>query len=343
MISSCRKKQTFHVSEFADNLDLQIENALDEVLRTPVGKYAVENIYFKCSLILNYYELTFNATYRCTADNIKNMKSVSDMTELNLAISEGLESFSSKILIYNEELEDIGKNIDKCFLEAYFSDPLHAIALYEYEYKTYSNNKLPNITEITVKYVQPRIVLNEKVSDMEAEIMNISELAQNSSDPFEEIKIFHDYLALNTQYDESADISLKTNAGPVHSIPFSIYGAIIDKQAVSEAYALTMKELCDRNGITCVIVVGTMNDEYHVWNKVYIDNKWYNLDVSADAVGDKVVGYKYFCTTDEVFLTEYNWDNLQNQAKTPLTASQLKYLGIDEELLSVSRYGEQDQ
>lgn len=339
MISLCRKKQTFYVSEFSSDIEQQIEKALDEVLKTPLGSYAVQNVFYKSSLILSYYEVTFNATYNCTEDNLNSMRTISNKMELKLALSDGLSSFSQKILLYTENYKNMVETINDTFLDVYLSNPLYAMYLSDFECNVFPKNSLPYIVEVNVKYLQSRSVINARIAELETEIQNIVDTAQKYSDPFEILKIFHDHLAENTVYDETVDVGLKTNAGPIHETPFSIYGALIEKNAVSEAYALAMKELCDRRGITCVIVTGKRNDLYHVWNRVYVDSKWYNIDVSADSVGNGQIGYKYFCVSDETLLNQYELNNaIKNQCNNKLDLSVLEYLGITEEMLLLSRY-----
>lgn len=49
------------------------------------------------------------------------------------------------------------------------------------------------------------------------------------------------------------------------------------------AYAHSFMFLCDRAGIPCIFV----HSDDHQWNKVYVEGRWWDVDVTADDCGDE--------------------------------------------------------
>lgn len=86
----------------------------------------------------------------------------------------------------------------------------------------------------------------------------------------------------------------------------TIYGALIEKKGVCEAYARTYKTILDELGIGNVLITGTGTNsngetEAHMWNYVQLNDNWYAVDVTWDdpiIIGGGTVGqdvrYRYF-------------------------------------------------
>lgn len=69
----------------------------------------------------------------------------------------------------------------------------------------------------------------------------------------------------------------------------NIKGSFIDKKAVCEGFSRAYLYLCQRVGLKCIYVCGSMkiSDEpetwgNHAWNYVQIDGNWYLVDITAD-------------------------------------------------------------
>lgn len=61
------------------------------------------------------------------------------------------------------------------------------------------------------------------------------------------------------------------------------YGALIDKKADDLGYARAFSYLCTKAGVKNVAVIGKDDRGYlYGWNRVYINKKWYDIDVGSD-------------------------------------------------------------
>ena len=128
-----------------------------------------------------------------------------------------------------------------------------------------------------------------------------------SGNKYKDILKVHDYLVDNVEYDQT-----------YHSIgTYSVYGALVKETSVCEGYAKAYKYLLNSAGIECEILQGTGknssgNTESHAWNAVYLDNKWYLVDVTWDdpiIIGGGTLTarskYKYFLKGSETFKEDH--------------------------------------
>ena len=103
--------------------------------------------------------------------------------------------------------------------------------------------------------------------------------------------------------------------------PHTLYGAVVDHNAVCEGIAKAFKFLCDNANIPCIVVVGTLSDgtseEKHAWNMIQLDGKWGHVDLTPDISSMySHIGFlshaRYFRSDDE--MKPYKW----NRSEYPL-------------------------
>ena len=75
------------------------------------------------------------------------------------------------------------------------------------------------------------------------------------------------------------------------------YGALVQKRAVCDGYALALKYLMDLCGIECIVIPGTVNGAPHVWSTAFWDGRWHEMDITWDASSG--AGRQYFDLTTE--------------------------------------------
>lgn len=139
----------------------------------------------------------------------------------------------------------------------------------------------------------------------------------------EKIKVIHDYMVLNCEYDYNNYLK--------KTVPRESYtprGALINKKSVCQGYAETFQLFMNSLDIPCQIVTGTANGGGHAWNVVKIKNKWYHIDVTwDDPVPDEKgrIRYRYFLIPDKVMEQDHNW----NRAQTPkCTSGSNKFISL---------------
>ena len=144
----------------------------------------------------------------------------------------------------------------------------------------------------------------EEVEEALQEIQNARNeiLSNKTGDTYKDVKMVHDYLVSNLDYD--------SGAGESHT--YDIYGALVNHKCVCEGYAKAFKYLLNVLNIESTLVIGKGTNsrgesENHAWNYVKIDENWYAVDVTWDdpiIIGggtSNEIQYKYFLKGSNVF------------------------------------------
>ena len=102
-------------------------------------------------------------------------------------------------------------------------------------------------------------------------------LQNRSENTYDNIKMVHDYLVENIEYDTTIS----------QSNIYNVYGALVNGRTVCEGYARSFKYLMDELGIPCTLVIGTGTNsqgetENHAWNYVQLNGNWYAIDCTWD-------------------------------------------------------------
>ena len=114
---------------------------------------------------------------------------------------------------------------------------------------------------------------------------------------YDKVKFFHDYIIKNCEYDNEGGASC-----------YTAYGCLVEGKAVCEGYAMALDYLCEKAGIYSLLISGESTNssgvtQSHIWNKIQLDGKWYNFDVTWDDpvsnFGADYIRYDNFALTDE--------------------------------------------
>ena len=110
-------------------------------------------------------------------------------------------------------------------------------------------------------------VTNSLFAEIDSVVAEISK-AEKSKDTrnYDIERAAHDYLCGELSYNENADFSQ------------SIYSVFTSKNTVCLGYSLSFELLLNAAGVSTV----TTYSDWHAWNKVYVDNSWYAVDVTWD-------------------------------------------------------------
>ncbi|MBR1414186.1 MAG: hypothetical protein IJ574_05945 [Bacilli bacterium] len=159
---------------------------------------------------------------------------------------------------------------------------------------------------LSVKYLYTK----EQIEIINAEISKIiSEKITDNMDTIDKIKVIHDYIINNSDYDIK-----RNNTGESTYLSYIAYGPLIDGYATCNGYTDVMALFLDRFGIQN-FKVGSTPEEIgegktgHVWNAVYINNEWRHLDLTWDdpvmSDGSHQLFHNYFLiTTEEMALAD---------------------------------------
>jgi len=128
----------------------------------------------------------------------------------------------------------------------------------------------------------PDSIAQLRQKDGEAFLVEVVRYVQRKTkDSFEQIKMFHDWIALNIEYDVPAYRGKDTRADQTLDV-------LKKGKAVCAGYARVFKVLCDIAGFPCREISGwgaQGGGGSHGWNRVKIEGGWYLVDVTWDAGG----------------------------------------------------------
>lgn len=144
----------------------------------------------------------------------------------------------------------------------------------------------------------------------------LKNIISDDMDDVEKVLAIHDYLIMNVTYDEELLQMINLNLDLKQYKGFYF----IDKVAVCEGISKAFTTLCNIEGIPCVTVVGYQTNNPtgvgHAWNKVYLHNAWYIVDVTSDGTvinsSFEVLSYNNFLVKEEDYIKKYTGKTFNN-------------------------------
>lgn len=126
----------------------------------------------------------------------------------------------------------------------------------------------------------------EKTKKRAEEILNT---ADGSESLFDYLLTIHDEILKNAEYD----YTLESDGA------YEPFGVLTAGSGVCESYSRAYQYLCQCIGVDNLLVVGTSNDEPHMWNMVMLGGEWYHADFTWDDGDGNEIGYYYFAFNDK--------------------------------------------
>lgn len=247
-------------------------------------------------LFLSPYSTSASTQY--TTNNMNEFKQILGTRLLNFD-----KTFSIK---YTGSLSDFEKEefkmLDKIVGDNRFILLNSTVVGYNYSIQ-YSENY------ITVYYTPNYTLSKQKHLEASNKAKAIAaSISKNNSSNLDKVFAVNEYLTKNISYD----LSYRDNA-------YTMYGALIERSAVCQGYALSAYMILKELGFDVRYVIGVSMGEGHSWNKVKIDGVWYNLDVTwNDPIPNEPnqTAFNYFLVSDKVLAKDHTWNTKKYPAST---------------------------
>lgn len=189
---------------------------------------------------------------------------------------------------YKDCISDVSKISDDSELLTHLNNFTHP-------YNNFSSLKtiIDESGEINISI--EHLYTDEMINEINAKVDSIiSSVITDDMDDETKILVIHDYIINNAKYDivknETGESEYKSNTA---------YGSLIEGYAICGGYADAMAIFLTRLGFDNYKIASLT----HVWNGVYVNDKWLHLDLTwDDPVSEKGVDYlyhKYFLVNDE--------------------------------------------
>lgn len=183
-----------------------------------------------------------------------------------------------------------------------------ANTMFYYDVLTFNLNSITggtisaNGAKINFAYKFNKESYDKMIEKMNTVANSIIAKFDDDTSTYAKIKYIHDYLIKKTEYTETEQTA------------HYAYGPMVRGKGVCEGYAQAFAFICRKAGIQTVNVIGTSRGESHMWNKVYYNKKWYNVDVTWDDPVSNIVeniSYNYFMVSDEVINKDHTPDECE--------------------------------
>lgn len=277
------------------------------IFKDNISTFIMDNIIYRGSnkvLTYNEYYLNYDYNYVQNIDsrNVKNYQEVLNI--FYTIINSGDDSYSF-YCDYSNCLNDVKRLIAD-------ESKISNINNFVHPFNSFStiNIDISNDGKITVKnkktYNDEEIVFIKTYIDT-----FITENIKDDTSTYDKIKLFHDHIINNTEYD----VDKLENSYDAYA-----YNLLINNKAICGGYSDIMSIYLNELGIQNYKITS----ENHIWNLVNVDGTWYHIDMTWDdpvaSDGKQYLIHNFFLiTTNELHKldsVEHNFNtNIYIEAK----------------------------
>lgn len=288
LVTMGEEQGVLNLYNYTQDVESDLTRACLEVIQEdPLGAYSVEYITHDYSLIVSYYEVNLQITYRRSREQVSSITSVTGSGAIRRVISRALTSFSPESVLrisYFTENEDYIRELVR---QAYYDSPATALGMPEAEINIYPDSGSQRIVEIGLTYPDSSETLRRQSQEL-------TDLA---------LALAVEDSTAQSLYDNLTNgLTISPDSGKS-----SAYDALIRQETDSEGAALAYQLLCDQAGIECYLVRGVRNGRDYFWNIVLNeDGEYRHVDPAAGL----------FALTDSELTTHgtYAWDSKEYPA-----------------------------
>lgn len=235
-------------------------------------EYTIDKKYSKININDYYKDDNFNYVDDYTESGIKNRNDL--INSIYYAINSGTDYIERYIdSDYTNYINDI--NTLTAYNGAEFKKVISTLNNFVHPYNSSNNVKISYGGDYKIGITINRAYTQDEINEINNKVDKIlSENVNNNIPPKEKIRVIHDYIIDHTEYDKlkyenKNDDTYKSNTA---------YGVLIEGYGTCNGYADAMEIFLDKMNI----INYKISNEEHIWNLVYLDGKWYHLDLTWD-------------------------------------------------------------
>ena len=279
-------------ANYTGDVETDLSRAAYSVAREdPVGAYTIDFLTHDCSLIVSYYEITIDITFRDMAEDPRTLEYVTNQKEVETLLRGAMDEYRDHVTWY--AVSSHIYNYETLARQICEAEPLHYMAVPEIHAANYPEEGRSRIVELTLTWPADAASLQKMEKAVEESLQAASVYVRYRDTEWEKAGLPYTYLMQRFTYTE------KQTATP-------LYSALCEGLITSQSAATAWKLLCDQIGIDCQIVEGSHDGEEYAWNIVTLDGLRYHVDLLRDLLADGSLHLRY----DEE-MTGYSWDAAQ--------------------------------
>lgn len=142
--------------------------------------------------------------------------------------------------------------------------------------------------------------VSTRVNAMRGVVNSFYQTVPDGLSEYDREVMVHDYLIDRVTYDPEVDTINLDNNNPDS---YTAYGALVNQVSVCEGYARAFQMLMNGLGVDCVCVIGSSQDQMHIWNASLLGEDWYYIDPTWDDQEETYARYIY-CNVNEDYLLD---------------------------------------
>ena len=239
-----------------------------EDILTIYNKYFYTEKRVPTELVKNEYYRNYNFNYVSNTDNFTPTNKQDILNIYYTVINSGMDEFtfycSEDYTNCIDDVKDIAKDQVVISNINNFVHPYNGFK--NLETSVGDNGKMT--LKIERNYTpEMQIILNYEIDKI------IKENIKSGMSSKTKIKTIHDYIINNTKYDKD-----RSDNNIINYKSDTAYGALVEHYALCGGYTDSMMLFLEKFGIKSYKI----SSDNHIWNYVYLNNKWYNLDLTWD-------------------------------------------------------------
>lgn len=189
---------------------------------------------------------------------------------------------------YDEASEKAKQLMDKVVWAYRFDNPISTIWFNHYHRYLYAQNPKEKVIsfDIMIKPKENGYYDFETQEELEEAIQEVQEkvdtfVSQLSGTNEQKLRAIHNWILKGAQYDDTLVLPNTSN----------LYGGMIQKKTICSGLTYSFKYVADKANIPVLTVIGAVKmagekevgeELNHVWNEMWIDGKWYLVDLTGD-------------------------------------------------------------
>ncbi len=234
-----------------------------------------------------------------TSESLKEQKLVHQLSEEFLKnIQQRKSNFTISGFTFDFSItsrEQANRIIFQAVIAAYNKDEYLA-----YDARGYTLRYTYTSSNISATFDHKYGMTKEEADYVEEETQRLAPIiTKNAKNDHDKVKAIHDYVVLNTEYDQKMRQEFNT---PYH--------ALKRKETLCSGYSTLTFKLLEAVDVPVRLISGTSNGVGHAWNMVQLDGKWYHLDTTWDDPVNRpadYVTYNYYMLDDRTLKETHFW------------------------------------
>ncbi|MBQ3255826.1 MAG: hypothetical protein IJA67_00210 [Oscillospiraceae bacterium] len=265
MVNSHTETKELLFSGYTGNAVSDIASVCNAVKNeSSFGAYCVDYISYDLRQIVSSYEAVISISYLYTAEELQILQTTSNLDSFAELLAQALEQGDTKLVVrVNNGIAD-AESVNELMEHTARSHPLQISYIPKFNVRIFDGNTSQKLYDVSIQY-DVNLDNGERLQAMNGVLSSmIPEAAEAGWE--KRIAIAAERLSGHCTYTvDGGDTA---------------YEALLDSAANSQGIACAFKALCDRMGLECLVVDGSLEKQAHFWNIIKIEDAYYHMDIS---------------------------------------------------------------